>query len=302
MANGKLEDAPTVDVNGVALAYREVGQGEPVVFVHGSASDMRTWHHQLPAIGAAHRVVAYSRRYARPNDPIPEGADDPMLPHVDDLVAFIEAVGAKPAHLVGHSWGGFVCLLAAIRHPEAVRRLVLMEPPVLSLFVSIPPRPLELLRLLVSRPRTALAIVKFGATAADPATKAYRRGDDEAGFEIFARGVLGSDAFERLSPERKAQAWDNVAVDKAQLLGEGFPPLRDDEVRGVKAPTLLLLGKESPAFLHRLTDRLEELLPNVERSVVPGASHVMHEDNPRAVNEAVLGFLGVAAARHSFER
>ena len=291
MAEAKLEDAPRVDVNGVALAYREVGQGEPVVLVHGSASDMRTWHHQVPAIGAAHRAVAYSRRYARPNEPIPEGADDPMLAHVDDLVAFMEAVGAKPAHLVGHSWGGFVCLLAAIRYPEAVRRLVLMEPPVLSLFVSTPPRPLELVRMLVRRPRTAVAIVKFGATAAGPATKAYRSGDDEAGFEIFARGVLGSDTFERLSPERKAQAWDNVAVDKAQLLGDGFPPLRDEEVRGVRAPTLLLLGEESPAFLHRLTDRLEELLPNVQLSVVPGASHIMHEDNPRAVNEAVLGFL-----------
>ena len=107
--------------------------------------------------------------------------------------------------------------------------------------------------------------------------------------------MLGSDAFERLSPERKAQAWDNVAVDKAQLLGEGFPPLGDDEVRGVRAPTLLLLGEESPAFLHRLSDRLEELLPNVQRIVVPGASHIMHEENPRAVNDAVLGFLGGAA-------
>jgi pimeloyl-ACP methyl ester carboxylesterase len=292
MADLQLEDAPRVHVNGVALAYREVGRGEPVVLVHGSASDMRTWHHQLPAIGASHRAVAYSRRYARPNDPIAEGADDPMLPHVDDLVAFIEAIGAKPAHLIGHSWGGFVCLLAAIRYPEAVRRLVLMEPPVLSLFVSTPPRPIELVRMLVRRPRTAVAIMKFGATAAEPAMKAYRRSDDEAGFEIFARGVLGSDAFERLSPERKSQAWDNVAVDKAQLLGEGFPPLSDGEVRGVTAPTLLLVGERSPAFFHRLTDRLEELLPNVERAEVPGASHIMHEDNPQAVNQLIAGFLG----------
>jgi len=291
MTDLELNGARRLDVNGAALAYRERGQGESVVFVHGSASDMRTWNHQLPVVGATHRAIVYSRRYARPNDPIPEGADDLMLPHVDDLVALMEAAEAKPAHLVGHSWGGFVSLLTAIRYPEAVRSLVLMEPPVLSLFVSTPPRPLELLRTLFRRPRTAVAIVKFGATAASPAMKAYRRGDDEAGFETFARGVLGSEAFERLSPERKAQAWDNVAVDKAQLLGEGFPPLGDDEVRGVTAPTLLIQGEESPAFLHRLTDRLEELLPNVQRTVVPGASHIMHEDNPQAVNDAILDFL-----------
>jgi pimeloyl-ACP methyl ester carboxylesterase len=145
--------------------------------------------------------------------------------------------------------------------------------------------------MLVRRPRTAAAIIKFGATAADPATKAYRRGDDEAGFEIFARGVLGADAFERLSPERLAQARDNRAVNKAQLLGAGFPPLRDDEVRSVTAPTLLLVAEYSPAFLHRLTDRLEALLPNAQRTRVPGASHIMQEDNPQAVNDAVLGFL-----------
>ena len=286
-----FQGTQTVEVNGLALAYREHGRGEPVVFVHGSASDMRTWRHQLRDIGASHRAIVYSRRYARPNDPIVEGADDPMVPHVDDLVRFMERVDATPAHLVGHSWGGFVSLLAAIRHPQAVRSLVLMEPPVLSLFVSSPPRPSELLRTLMRRPRTALAIARFGISAAEPAAKAYRRGDDEAGFELFARGVLGSEAFERLSSERRAQAWDNVAVDKAQLLGEGFPPLSDDEVRGVAARTLLLHGERSPRLFRLLADRLEELLPNVRRIEVPGASHIMHEDNPQVVNEAIAGWV-----------
>lgn len=286
-----FEGAKTADVNGTTLAYFEHGQGEPVVFVHGSASDLRTWQHQLGAIGATHRALVYSRRYARPNQPIPEGADDPMLAHVDDLVELLRQVDAVPSHLVGHSWGGFVSLLTAILHPEVVRSLVLMEPPVLSLFVSTPPRPSELLRTLLRRPRTAIAIMRFGLGAAEPAAKAFRRGDDETGFETLARGVIGSETFERLSPERRAQAWDNVAVDKAQLLGEGFPPLSDAQVRGVTAPTLLLCGQESPAFLHRLSDRLEELLPNVRRIEVPGASHIMHEDNPEVVNRAIAEFL-----------
>lgn len=287
---GGFGGALRAEVNGVSLAYREHGRGEPVVFVHGSASDMRTWEHQLQGVGASHRAIVYSRRYARPNEPIPEGADDPMLPHVDDLVSFMKGVDAAPAHLVGHSWGGFISLLAAIRHPEAVRSLVLMEPPVLSLFVSTPPRPSELLRMLLGRPRTAIAILRFGITAAEPAAKAYRRGDDEAGFEVFARGVLGREAFEGLSSERRAQAWDNVAVDKAQLLGEGFPPLSDEQVRGVAVPTLLLHGERSPGLFRLLAHRLEELLPNARRVEVPGASHIMHEDNPQVVNEAIAGF------------
>lgn len=290
MKDGTFEATRTALVNGASLAYRERGAGEPLVLVHGSASDMRTWAHQLRSLSKSFRTIAYSRRHAWPNEPIPESAPDPMGPHVDDLVALLRHLDAAPAHLVGHSWGGFVCLLAAIRHQEAVRSLVLMEPPVLSLFVSTPPRAAELVKTFARRPRTALAILRFGMTAAVPAEKAYRRGDDLRGFELFARGVLGKHAFEHLSAERRQQALDNLAVDKAQLLGEGFPPLRDDEVRSVGHPTLLLHSEQSPPLFRLLADRLEELLPNVRRAEVPGASHIMHEDNPPAVTGAILGF------------
>jgi pimeloyl-ACP methyl ester carboxylesterase len=281
----------TASVNGVSLAYRDIGSGEPVVLIHGSASDLRTWDGQLAAIGADHRAIAYSRRYARPNDDIKEGVDDQMLPHVEDLAGFLAAIDVPAAHLVGHSWGGFVALLTAIRHPALVRSLVLMEPPVLSLFVSTPPRPSEILGLLVRRPGTALAIIKFGVTAFEPARKAYLNGDDEAAMAAFGRGVLGKAGFETLSEERREQVWENRMADRAQILGAGFPPLSDDEVRGVQAPTLLMCGDRSPALFHRLSDRLAELLPNVERAEIAGASHMMQEDNALMVNETILGFL-----------
>jgi pimeloyl-ACP methyl ester carboxylesterase len=283
---------PTVFVDGATLAYLEQGEGEPVVFVHGSASDLRTWEQQIPAIAQSHRAIAYSRRYARPNKDIPPGLDDQMLPHVDDLVSFLRAIDAVPSHLVGNSWGAFICLLAAIHHPELVSTLVLEEPPVLSLFVSTPPRPTE---LLVRRPKTALAILKFGAGTIAPAQRAFRRGDDERAMERFASGVLARESYERVSDERKQQMRDNLNAFRAQLLGAGFPPLADEDVRGVAAPTLLLTGERSPAVLRRLSDCLHELLPNVEQIEIAAASHRMHEENPAAVNEAILGFL----ARHA---
>jgi pimeloyl-ACP methyl ester carboxylesterase len=72
----------------------------------------------------------------------------------------------------------------------------------------------------------------------------------------------------------------------------GFPAIEDADVRGVRAPVLLVTGDRSPAVLLRLTDRLEELFPSVERVEIPNASHIMHEENPAVVNEAILGFLG----------
>ena len=286
-----LESPSNAVVDGLTLAYREQGDGEPVVFVHGSASDLRTWEQQVPAIGSSYHAVAYSRRYARPNEDIAPGLDDQMLPHVDDLVSFLRAIDAAPAHLVGNSWGASICLLTAIRHPQVVRSLVLEEPPVLSLFVSTPPRPGELLPLLIRRPRTALAILRFGAGTMAPTQKAFRRGDDEQAMRRFASGVLGKDAYEQVPPERKQQMRENRRAMRAQLLGAGFPPLAADDVRGVEVPTLLLTGERSPAVLRRLTDRLHELLPNSQRVEIASPSHRMHEENPDAVNEAILGFL-----------
>ena len=287
---GSFEGVRTASVNGATLAYREQGEGEPVVFVHGSVDDLRSWEQQLPAIGASYRAIAYSRRYARPNEDIEPDADNQTLPHVDDLVALLRVLGAAPAHLVGHSWGGFICLLAAIRHPQLVRSLVLGEPPVLTLFTSMPPRPTELLRLFVRRPGTAFVILSFAARTAVPAERAFRRGDDEAAMQKFAYGLLGKDTYERLPEERKQQAFENVRGLRAQMLGAGFPPLSDDDVRGVQVPTLLMTGERSPAFLPRLTDRLQQLLPNAERVKIAAASHLMNEENPGAVNDAILGF------------
>jgi pimeloyl-ACP methyl ester carboxylesterase len=293
--SGSFEGVRTAAVDGISLAYREQGEGEAVVFVHGSASDLRTWEQQLPAIGTRYRAIAYSRRYARPNEDIEPGADDQMLPHVDDLAAFLRLIGAAPAHVVGHSWGAFICLLTAIRRPEIVRSLVLQEPPVLSLFVSTPPSPRELFPLLARRPRTALAILEFGARTIAPAQRAFRRGDDDQALQTFAHGVLGKETYERLPEERTQQARENLATLRAQLLGAGFPPLDENDVRGVRAPTLLMTGTRSPAVLIRLTEHLQRLLPRAERVDIAGASHAMQEENPDAVNEAILGFL----ARHA---
>jgi len=287
-----FEDTRSATVNGTSLAYREQGEGEPVVFVHGAISDLRTWEQQLSAVGRSYRAIAYSRRFARPNQDIDPKAADPWLQHVEDLAAFLREIDAAPAHLVGNSYGAFICLLTALRHPDVVRTLVIEEPPVFPLFrLSTIPRPTELLRLFAARPRTAIAVLKLGAGTFAPLRKAFERGDDDRAMRIFGQGVLGKEPYERLSEARKEQIRDNLSTLRAGLLGAEFPPLGDDDVRGIRTPVLLVTGELSPLVFLRLTDRLEELLPTVERVKIPGASHLMHEENASVVNEAIVAFL-----------
>jgi pimeloyl-ACP methyl ester carboxylesterase len=292
MTSTGFEGVRTAKVDGATLAYREQGEGEPVVFVHGGISDLRTWEQQLPGVGRSYRAITYSRRFARPNEDIDPEADDLMSLGAEDLAAFLREIDAAPAHLVGNSGGALISLLVAVRHPDLVRTLVLEEPPVVSLFVkSVPPRPVDLLRLFVTRPRTAFAILKFGATMAR-VQKAFQRGEDAKAMRIFCHGVLGKAPFERFPEARLEQMRDNLSELRAFVLGAGFPILGDDDVRGIRAPVLLVTGELSPPFAFRMTDRLEELLPTVERVEIPDASHLMHEENAPAVNEAIVGFLG----------
>jgi len=275
------------------LECSERGAGVPLVFVHGSASDMRAWHAQQEAFGPAYRAIVYSRRYHWPNARIPTGADYSMAEHVDDLQALLNAIGAAPAHLVGHSYGAYLCLLLAIRQPEVVRSLVLVEPPVLPLFVDIPPKPSQLGRLFVGRPRTAAAIIKFAATGFAPAAAAVRRGDAGRGMRIFGRAVLGREAYGRLTAQRLEQVRVNTI--EAEFLGSGFAPLPIEAVRSIRCPVLLVTGQRSPALFHRLTDRLAELMPHARRVEIAGASHMVHEDDAAAFNTALRSHLNHGA-------
>jgi pimeloyl-ACP methyl ester carboxylesterase len=293
MIGTSFEDTRTAKVNGTTLAYREQGEGTPVVFVHGAISDLRTWNQQVPSIGASHRAITYSRRYARPNDDIDPGVLDKMLSHVDDLASFVQAIDAAPAHLVGNSMGGFISLLTAIRYPEAVRSLVLGEPPITSLLgLSSPPSFFEILSLIVRHPKIVPALAAGVARAMLQVDKAIQRGDYETAVEVFGSAVLGKEQYRRLPESRRQQMRDNVSTLRGKIVGLGFPSVSEDDVRGVTIPTLLITGAQSPGTAFLLTDRLEDLLPNVERVNIPDASHLMHEENAPAVNAAILDFLG----------
>ncbi|GAC1518911.1 MAG: hypothetical protein NVS2B6_00790 [Thermoleophilaceae bacterium] len=177
-----------------------------------------------------------------------------------------------------------------------MRTLALEEPPVIPLVIGggAHPSVRVVLPNLIMRPRTALTVLGFGARTIAPVQKAFRAGEDDRAMEIFVSGVLGQAAYEGLPERRRQQMRENNSALKAQMLGAGFPPLSAADVRGVRAPALLLTGEHSPAFLIRLTDLLETLLPTVERVEIPAASHVMHEENAEAVNAALLRFLAAA--------
>ena len=118
----------SVAVGGTELAYLDLGQGPPVVMVHGTISDHRWWKAQMDEFSQRHRVIAYSLRHHYPNVSIGDRSDYLPRTHAADLAGLIQVLNLARTHLIGHSYGGFISLLVARDRPELVRSLVLVEP------------------------------------------------------------------------------------------------------------------------------------------------------------------------------
>src|SRR5258708_14828960 len=118
----------TLRFNGYYMAYRDVGEGPPLVCVHGSLCDFRIWSSVLGPLTRKHRVIAASLRHFFPERWDGVGDTYSIAQHVDDVIAFIEQLDGKPVDLMGHSRGGHICFRVAQRRPDLLRQLILAEP------------------------------------------------------------------------------------------------------------------------------------------------------------------------------
>jgi len=267
-----------VRVNGLTFHYIERGQGTPVLLVHGTLEDYRTWDGQLEAFSKGYQLISYSRRYHYPNEWIKDSTDFSITIHARDLAALIKALNLPPVHLIGHSYGGSIAFLVARDHPEVIRSLTLAEP--------------SLVPLLKTTPEGYALLTSFITTSIVPSSEAFKQGNDEEGVRRFTNGVLVEGSYEKLPPPVLKRVMDNVQELKGELSSQDlYPPTTCDDVQKVKTPTLLVDGELSPKMFHVIDDMLEHCLPSVERATIPAASHQMEVENPQAFNETVLSFI-----------
>lgn len=122
------EIGKTVVANGIQTNYHDVGEGPPVLLIHGSGPGVTGWANwrlTIPALAQRFRVLApdmvgfgYTER--------PADVQYNMDNWVSHIIGFMDALGIKQAHVVGNSFGGGLALALAIRAPQRVSRLVLM--------------------------------------------------------------------------------------------------------------------------------------------------------------------------------
>jgi len=117
-----------VDNGGVGIDYEVIGEGRPVVLLHGFPDSRDLWRHQVPALAAAgHQVIVPDMRGYGASDKPDDVADYNILHLVTDVSAVLDDAGVPRAHVVGHDWGAAVAWVLAAVAPERVDHLVTLS-------------------------------------------------------------------------------------------------------------------------------------------------------------------------------
>lgn len=273
-------------VNGVRLHYMEAGEksGPLVVLLHGFPEFWRAWEGQIgPLARAGFRVVVPDLRGYNLSEK-PPGVDAYRVGNLqEDVAALIRALGHERAHVVGHDWGGIVAWALAIRQPEVVERLVILNAPHPAAFRRVARKPAQWRRSwyifffqLPWLPERFLH--RFGAWALRGTNPKAYSGEDR-----------------RLYRE----AWDQPGAKTAMInyyraMGRAGGTRGGGRSSQVRAPTLLLWGERDVALLPKLADGLEPYVPDLRVVRFPRASHWVMRDEPVRVNNLLIGFLSGA--------
>jgi len=108
------------------MSWEESGAGYPVIFLHGIPTSPGLWRHVIPAVDAA-RCMAWEMVGYGASIPQGKGRDISVARQADYLASWMQAAGVEKALLVGHDLGGGVAQIVAVRHPQRVAGLVLMN-------------------------------------------------------------------------------------------------------------------------------------------------------------------------------
>jgi pimeloyl-ACP methyl ester carboxylesterase len=271
----------------VRLHYVEAGEGPLVLLLHGFPQFWYEWRHQIPAlVEAGFRVIAPDMRGYNLSDK-PSGVRAYRVELLArDVERLILACGERTASLVGHDWGAIVAWIAAMRHPEHVKRLVILNVPHPARFLDGLLSPGQLLRssymFFFQIPRLPEAVIRSGDFAL--LRSVWRRDPERAG------------AFTAEDIERYVEAMAHPGALTATLNYYRSLLRSPREMRTllerIEAPVLVIWGERDRSLSRRLSEPPRLWVPNLLRvERLPYASHWVAEDCPREVNSLLLDFL-----------
>ncbi len=267
---------PYKTINGANLYYEETGSGpETLVFSHGLLMSGDMFADQVRAFSDRYRCISFDHRGQARSEVTASGYDMDSL--TDDAAALLQELDAAPCHFAGLSMGGFVGMRLAIRRPELLKSLILME-------TTADPEPEENrgpyrklafigrwlgFRLVVDKLMNIMFSQSF---LKDPAKAEVR--------ERWKTHLLG------LNKKGTSRAAHGV-IDREGVY---------DQLDRIDLPTLIVVGDEDVATVPAKSERMHGAISGSRLVVIPRAGHSASIEEPDAVTRAMEDFLSGLAA------
>jgi pimeloyl-ACP methyl ester carboxylesterase len=264
---------PRVLTRDAKVSWQAVGSGEPVLLLNGLGSPSATWFRMVEALAPAYTVITLDNRGTGSTTAPSAPHDVPTM--AADAAAVLAAAGGGPAHVVGHSMGGFLAQELALEHPDAVRSLVLAA--------------------------THAGVPHLGADADPQAAAGLAAAASLSQVErasVLRRLLYAQQTSEHLILEDEAvRAAHPTSEDgfRNQLLGASTWE-RLSDLRTLAVPALVIHGDQDRIVPVRAGERLAATLPEARFELVTGAGHALFTVATSVVARAISTFLSDTSA------
>ena len=240
------------------------GSGPDVVLVHGALGDQRQWD-PIAAALPQFRTHSVSRRHHWPG-PMPAAGERYTYDlHRDDVVALLNQL-TGPVHLVGHSYGAGVVLLAALQAPERLASLTLIEPAFGSLL-----------------PEAGAGLAEEKATRAAALTQVRALVDADRHVEAAEQFIDwvqgGAGGFAKL-PEWVRHGLHENAPTLGPTIAGSQPDVSPAILRGLKVPTLVVNGEQTRGFYRLIGEVTAASIPRARLAKLAGCGHMTIVEAP----------------------
>ncbi|GIX46940.1 MAG: alpha/beta hydrolase [Candidatus Tectimicrobiota bacterium] len=238
-------------------------KGQAVLFVHGAGGNGHVWVEIMAQLATAHSPVAIDLpAHGRSGGLL---AAESIEAYCDIVDKFIEVTQFKPFVFVGHSMGGAIAQVYALRHPEKLRGLVLSST---GARLRVLPETLALWKdAAMGRPVNVYTRVAYS---------------DKTPMEVVRRGWM-----EQRKTDPRVRLGDLLACDRFDYM---------EAIKAIRVPTLVLCGTDDVVTPPKYAEYLQRQIPGAQLVMIPDAGHITYLEQPQAVTKAIADFLAQLAA------